>query len=59
MQNEITKPSKCFHKNGALMQRGWARRPLLEYNREDIAAKWYRIKAGYASSITAPQPQST
>lgn len=44
MQNEITKPSKCFWKNGALMQRGWARRPLLEYNREDIAANWYRIK---------------
>ncbi len=44
MQNEITKPSNLFRKNGALMQRGWARKPILKYNREDIGAKWYRIK---------------
>ncbi|MHA1291590.1 MAG: DUF2804 domain-containing protein [Promethearchaeota archaeon] len=44
MQNEITKPSNVFRKNGALMQRGWARKPILNYNREEIVVKWHRIK---------------
>jgi len=44
MQNEITKPSNVFRKDGSLMQRGWARRPILKYNRENIAVKWHRIK---------------
>jgi len=26
------------------MQRGWARKPILKYNRENIAVKWHRIK---------------
>ena len=44
MQNEITKPSNCFDKRGALIQRGWARKPILTYNREDIAIGWHRLK---------------
>ena len=44
MQFEITKPSNLLDKRGALIQKGWARRPLLKYNRENIAVKWYRIK---------------
>lgn len=44
MQNEITKPSNLFRKDGTLLQRGWARKPILKYNRENIGAKWYRIK---------------
>lgn len=44
MQNEITKPSDVFRKDGSLMQRGWARRPILNYNRENIPVKWHRIK---------------
>jgi hypothetical protein len=43
-QNEITEPSNLFQKDGSLMQRGWARKPILIYNREDIGAKKYRIK---------------
>lgn len=43
-QNEITKPTNLFQKDGSLMQRGWARKPILMYNKEDIGAKWYRIK---------------
>ncbi|TFF96669.1 MAG: DUF2804 domain-containing protein [Promethearchaeota archaeon] len=44
MQKEITKPSKLLSPDGSLKQRGWARKPILEYNREDIAVPWYRIK---------------
>jgi hypothetical protein len=44
MQNEITKPSNVFRDDGSLVQRGWARRPILTYNREKIAVKWHRIK---------------
>ncbi|MHA1894848.1 MAG: DUF2804 domain-containing protein [Candidatus Helarchaeota archaeon] len=44
MQHEITKPSNLLDKRGALIQRGWARRPLLKYNKENIAVKWHRIK---------------
>lgn len=44
MQNEITTLSKLLRKDGSLKQRGWARTPILEYNREEIAVPWYRIK---------------
>jgi len=44
MQNEITKKSNLFRKDGSLLQRGWARKPILKYNRENIAVKWHRIK---------------
>ena len=44
MQNEITKPSNVFRKDGSLLQRGWARKPILTYNREKIAVNWHRIK---------------
>ncbi|TFG02399.1 MAG: DUF2804 domain-containing protein [Promethearchaeota archaeon] len=43
-QNEIIEPSNLFQKDGSLMQRGWGRKPLLTYNKEDIGAKKYRIK---------------
>jgi len=43
-QNEITEPSNLFQKDGSLMQRGWARKPILTYNKEYIGAKKYRIK---------------
>jgi len=43
-QNEITKPSNLFNKDGSLVQQGWARKPILKYNKEDIGKGWSRIK---------------
>ncbi|TFG13518.1 MAG: DUF2804 domain-containing protein [Promethearchaeota archaeon] len=43
-QNEITKPSNLFNKDGSLVQKGWARKPILTYNKEDIGKGWSRIK---------------
>ncbi len=43
-QNEITIPSGLFNKDGSLVQRGWARKPILSYNKEDIGKGWSRIK---------------
>ncbi|MGV9170963.1 MAG: DUF2804 domain-containing protein [Promethearchaeia archaeon] len=44
MQHEITKPSKLLREDGSLKQRGWGRKPILIYNRENVAVPWYRIK---------------
>ena len=44
MQNEITNSSKLLDESGNLVQKGWARKPLLEYNRDKIASSWARIK---------------
>ena len=43
-QNEIIEPSNLFNKDGSLVQRGWARKPILKYNKEDIGKGWLRIK---------------
>jgi len=44
MQYEITEPSDLLDPFGELNQIGWARRPLLNYNREYIWHGWSRIK---------------
>jgi len=43
-QNEITESSDVFNKDGSLIQRGWARKPILTYNKENIGKSWLRIK---------------
>jgi hypothetical protein len=43
-QNEITEKTNLFNKDGSLVQRGWARKPLLYYNKEYIGKTWLRIK---------------
>jgi hypothetical protein len=43
-QNEITEPSNLFKKDGSLVQKGWARKPILKYNKEKIGKGWTRIK---------------
>ena len=43
-QNEITEPSNLFNNDGSLVQRGWAREPILRYNKESIGKGWLRIK---------------
>ncbi|RZN73543.1 MAG: DUF2804 domain-containing protein [Candidatus Methanolliviera hydrocarbonicum] len=44
MQHEITQHGKLLNEDGSLAHRGWSRQQLLEYNRENISAGWYRIK---------------
>ena len=44
VQNEITEPSNLFNEDGSLVQRGWARKPILTYNKEHIGRGWSRIK---------------
>jgi len=44
MQNEITEPSDLLDENGELIQKGWARKLLLKYDRSKIKAGWLRIK---------------
>jgi len=43
-QNEITNAGPLLDKNGVLMQRGYATKPLLDYRRSDIKALPWRIK---------------
>jgi hypothetical protein len=43
-QIEITEPSKLFNEDGSLIQTGWARKPIIKYNKEDIGKSWWRIK---------------
>ncbi len=43
-QNEITEHSDLFNEDGSLVQRGWARKPILKYNKENIGKGWARIK---------------
>ncbi|MEJ2296712.1 MAG: DUF2804 domain-containing protein, partial [Candidatus Lokiarchaeota archaeon] len=43
-QHEITKPGNLFNKDGSLIKMGWARKPILNYNKENIGKGWTRIK---------------
>lgn len=44
MQRKIDKPRKLLNDRGELIEKGYATRLLLEYNRRDIKARSYRIK---------------
>ena len=44
MSKEITEPSDLFDENGVLIQDGWARKPMLRYNRENVPIGWFRLK---------------
>ncbi len=44
MQNFIAKPDDLLTKDGSLKQIGWAKRPILNYNRQNIKASRLRIK---------------
>ncbi|MFX1445029.1 MAG: DUF2804 domain-containing protein [Promethearchaeota archaeon] len=43
-QHEITESSNLFKEDGSLVQRGWAKKPLIRYNKENIGKGWTRIK---------------
>ena len=43
-QTEITESTNLFNNNRSLVQRGWARKPILNYNKENIGKGWSRIK---------------
>jgi hypothetical protein len=44
MQNELKTPEGLLDDKGNLQQQGWARKLILDYNREDITVGWHRIK---------------
>ena len=44
MQNEITQPSDLLDEYGELIQKGWARKPILNFNRNNIKSGPLRIK---------------
>ena len=44
MQKEITQGSDLFDERGRLIQTGWARRLVMNYNREKMAASKLRLK---------------
>ncbi len=44
MQKEITRGSDLFNEAGRLIQTGWARRQVMNYNRERLRASMLRIK---------------
>ncbi|MHA1144270.1 MAG: DUF2804 domain-containing protein [Candidatus Helarchaeota archaeon] len=44
MQTEITNSSELLNEKGELVQRGWARKPLLRYNPENRGVGWHRLK---------------
>ena len=44
MQHEITTPGPLLNKYGIVREPGFARTEILEYNREAIAAPWFRRK---------------
>ena len=43
-QIEITAPMKLLNEDGTLAQPGYAKRNIIEYNRECISASKWRIK---------------
>ena len=43
-QIEVKEPIKLLNKDGSLTQPGWARRNIIEYNREDIRASKWTVK---------------
>ncbi|MHA1865287.1 MAG: DUF2804 domain-containing protein [Candidatus Heimdallarchaeaceae archaeon] len=43
-QNEITSEGELLNERGHLNYKGWARKPYLKYNKENIGKKWFRIK---------------
>ena len=43
-QNEITESTDLFNDDGSLFQRGWAKKPILKYNKDKIGKGWSRIK---------------
>jgi hypothetical protein len=54
MQHEIIKPGLLLKPDGTLIEEGYARRFLLEYNRENIAHGWARIKEWDYYAILTP-----
>ncbi|MCP4761325.1 MAG: DUF2804 domain-containing protein [archaeon] len=44
MQYEITKPSDLLDENGSLIQRGWMKQPILDYNPENKGVGFHRLK---------------
>lgn len=46
MQHEVTVVQKLLDQQGYVVTPGWARRPVWQYNRENIAAPSFPNKSG-------------
>ncbi|MFQ9108064.1 MAG: hypothetical protein ACLR5Q_02855 [Coprococcus sp.] len=46
MQHEVTDVQKLLDKQGYVVTPGWARRPVWQYNRENIAALLFALRNG-------------
>jgi len=55
LQNEITKEGNLLDDKGHLIQKGWARRPYLKYNRENLGKGWLRTKEWDYYAILHPE----
>ncbi len=44
MEHEVTARQKLLNSRGVITEPGWARTPVWEYNRDKIAAPWFRRK---------------
>jgi len=55
MQNQFTKKQKLLNEAGCLNEAGFAYKPLLEYNRSEIAASKWRIKEWDYYAILNPE----
>lgn len=55
IQHEITETTPLLDRDGNLVQQGYARRLLLEYNREKIKAGWHRIKEWDYYAVLTPE----
>ncbi|MCE7733639.1 MAG: DUF2804 domain-containing protein [Candidatus Heimdallarchaeota archaeon] len=51
----MTQPSKLLDNQGHLTNKGWSRHQLLQYNRENIGVRWYRIKEWDYYAIIGPK----
>ena len=47
LQREITQPCRVFEENGQVMQAGWARSPLFEFNESDSKARLICRREGF------------
>jgi len=54
MQHEITEQGPLLDDSGRLVERGWARKPIRQYDRDDIAPGWWRIKEWDYYAVLGP-----
>ncbi len=54
MQNELKEQGRLLDRQGELNRKGWARKLILDYRRDDISVGWHRIKEWDYYAILGP-----